>query len=88
MNTSTLATNPDALTFDQLDTVSGGSFWSTVRPVNSGGSQGTSPPPFHFPPVPGPFMPGPSLRPPMDPGCSPASPFAHEATILPRIKGV
>lgn len=30
MNTSTLAENFDALTLDQLDTVSGGSFWSGV----------------------------------------------------------
>jgi hypothetical protein len=88
MNTSTLATNLDALTLDQLDTVSGGSFWSRVRPVNPGGSQGTTPPPFHFPPVPGPFVPGPTLHPPMDPGCRPAAPFYPQDPILPRIKGV
>lgn len=30
MNTSNLAMNVDAITLDQLDTISGGSFWSGV----------------------------------------------------------
>jgi phage tail tape-measure protein len=33
MNTATLDTNFDALTLDQLDTASGGSFWSGVEHI-------------------------------------------------------
>ncbi len=33
MNTSTPATNLDALTLDQLDTASGGSFWSGLTHI-------------------------------------------------------
>ena len=67
MNTSTLATNLDALTLDQLDTVSGGDFWSKVRPAHLFGSPGTSPPPSHITDIP-------SLRPPLDPGFEPGFP--------------
>lgn len=33
MNTAILSTNFDALTLDQLDTASGGSFWSGVKHI-------------------------------------------------------